>query len=63
MRRMDNNNREKIEDNKNRKCTFCGKLRNECPRCVQVDEFFNRTDISDDDFVDNPYGYGLKKKG
>ena len=59
---MDSNNREKSEENKNRKCSFCGKLRKDCPKCVQIDEFYNRNDISDDDFVENPYGYGLRKK-
>jgi len=60
---MDSNNREKSEENKNRKCSLgCGRLRKDCPKCVQIDEFYNRNDISDDDFVENPYGYGLRKK-
>lgn len=59
---MDNNTRGKSEENKNPTCCFCGKTRSDCPRQLQIYEFFNRNDISDDDFVENHYGYGSKKE-
>ena len=58
---MDSNNRGKNEEKKN-SIGICRKLRKDCPKCVQIDEFYNRNDISDDDFVENPYGYGLREK-
>ena len=58
---MDSNNQGKSEEKKN-SIGICGKLRKDCPKCVQIDEFYNRNDISDDDFVENPYGYGLREK-
>ena len=51
---MDSNNRGKRKENENPKCDICGKFRKDCQRCVKIDEFFNRNDISDDDFVENP---------
>ena len=62
---MDSNNRGKGEE---KKCNWgCGRKRKDCPiwsrKCVQGSADDCRTnDISDDDFVENPYGYGLGKK-
>ena len=47
---MDSNNREKTEEKKNN-CQFTGRDKKDCPRCVQIKEYF-RVEISDDDFVD-----------
>ena len=56
---MDSKNWEKNEKKKNN-CYICLRNKNDCPRCVQIEKFF-RYEISDNDFVENPYGYGLKK--
>ena len=57
---MDSNDRQKNEDNKIY-CRWTGINKKDCPRCVEIKEYF-RVEISDDDFVDNPYGHGLKKR-
>ena len=62
---MDSNNRGKGEE---KKCNWgYRRARKDCPiwatKCVHIsDDDFKRNDISDDDFVENPYGYGLGKK-
>jgi hypothetical protein len=50
---MDSSNREKPEERKNnyQLCQLCGRDKKDCPRCVQIKEYF-RVEISDDDFVD-----------
>ena len=60
---MDSNNREKNEEEKNN-CRWTGRNKKDCPRCVQIKEYFT-VEISDDDFVDKPYRYVdlIKKKG
>ena len=57
---MDINNREKNEDKKIY-CRWTGINKKDCPRCVEIKEYY-RVEISDDDFVDNPYGHGFEKK-
>jgi hypothetical protein len=47
---MDSSNREKTEKKKDN-CRLCGRDKKDCPRCVQIKEYF-RVEISDDDFVD-----------
>jgi hypothetical protein len=47
---MDSSNREKTEEKKDN-CRLCGRDKKECPRCVQIKDYF-RVEISDDDFVD-----------
>ena len=47
---MDSSNREKTEEKKDN-CRLCGRDKKDCPRCVQIKEYF-RVEISDDDFVD-----------
>ena len=56
---MDSNNREKNEEKKNN-CYIYLRNKKDCPRCVQKEYF--RYEISDNDFVENHYEYGLKKK-